>query len=330
MGLHAKSNILIDETGRPHVADFGLLTIVSDPANLLSSTSRTQGGAVRWMSPELINPEAFGLDKSRPTKSSDCYAFGMVVYETIGGRLPFHEHLTMAVYVRVAKGERPSRGGKFRDSLWNVMERCWASQPSDRPSIEDVLQCLQVTVPPSMLNGEMGTYGDDLDLSDGSLDIQNGTNGTTITERSTSTSSDLTSVDYRGLGPISSTSWPPAFKVTGKADAESLGPVDPNSTTTTSASEKGLFSSQPLLVLYGALIAPNCDVVAYRRLIGRTFDRLRDLPSLIEAIVSSEDKGETISRLSVVDAQTLIDVMDEVCSRFTCHCRLVDDAYTTR
>ena len=289
-----------------------------------------QWGAVRWMSPELIAPGRFGFEKSCPTKSSDCYALGMVVYETVSGKLPFCKDLDLAVACNVVDGERPAREAHFADFVWKTLELCWASQPSDRPSIEDVLQCLRVTVPPSMPNGEMGTYGDDLDLSDGSLDIQNGTNGTTITERSTSTSSDLTSVDYRGLGPISSTSWPPAFKVTGKADAESLGPVDPNSTTTTSASEKGLFSSQPLLVLYGALIAPSCDVVAYRRLIGRTFDRLRDLPSLIEAIVSSEDKGETISRLSVVDAQTLIDVMDEVCSRFTCHCRLVDDAYTTR
>ena len=119
------------------------------------------------MSPELINPEAFGLDKSRPTKSSDCYAFGMVVYETIGGRLPFHEHLTMAVYVRVAKGERPSRGGKFRDGLWDVMERCWASQPSDRPSITEVRQCLEAD--PNLLElppGFCGEVGED----DGNLD----------------------------------------------------------------------------------------------------------------------------------------------------------------
>ena len=33
------------------------------------------------MSPELLNPEMFGKSDDRPTKQSDCYALGMVVYE---------------------------------------------------------------------------------------------------------------------------------------------------------------------------------------------------------------------------------------------------------
>ena len=41
----------------------------------------TPGGTERWMSPELLDPEAFGLNGDRPTKQSDCYALGMVVYE---------------------------------------------------------------------------------------------------------------------------------------------------------------------------------------------------------------------------------------------------------
>jgi hypothetical protein len=36
------------------------------------------------MSPELLNPEMFGIPQSegdRPTRQSDCYALGMVIYE---------------------------------------------------------------------------------------------------------------------------------------------------------------------------------------------------------------------------------------------------------
>jgi len=36
------------------------------------------------MSPELLDPERFGMPKSegnRPTRQSDCYALGMVIYE---------------------------------------------------------------------------------------------------------------------------------------------------------------------------------------------------------------------------------------------------------
>ena len=138
-----KANILIDQTGHARLADFGLLTVISDPANLLSSTSYVQGGTARWMSPELIAPQEFGLRASRPTRSSDCYSLAMVVYETISGSPPFHEDKDLAVFVKVLKGERPTRGIEFTNRLWKVLEQCWMARPDDRPSIEDVLQCLE-------------------------------------------------------------------------------------------------------------------------------------------------------------------------------------------
>ena len=39
------------------------------------------------MSPELLDPERFGMPESednRPTRQSDCYALGMVIYEVSG------------------------------------------------------------------------------------------------------------------------------------------------------------------------------------------------------------------------------------------------------
>jgi len=138
-----QANILIDQTGNARLADFGLLTVISDPANLLPSSSYTQGGTARWMSPELIDPQKFGFEKSRPTKCSDCYALGMVIYETISGHLPFHHHADLTVFVKVLAGERPPRGAVFTESLWKMLELCWTPEPNNRPSIEDVLQCLQ-------------------------------------------------------------------------------------------------------------------------------------------------------------------------------------------
>jgi serine/threonine protein kinase len=95
------------------------------------------------MSPELIHPQRFGLENSCPTKSSDCYALGMVIYETISGNLPFHKHADITVFVMVLAGERPPRGAEFTESLWKILELCWSPQPNNRPSIEDVLRCLE-------------------------------------------------------------------------------------------------------------------------------------------------------------------------------------------
>ena len=138
-----KANILIDQAGHALIADFGLLTIVSDPANVSLSSSYTQGGTARWMGPELIDPQRFGFKNSRPTKSSDCYALGMVIYETISGHLPFHEHTDLTVFLKVLEGVRPPREVGFANSLWGMLELCWAAQPSARPKVEDVLQCLE-------------------------------------------------------------------------------------------------------------------------------------------------------------------------------------------
>ena len=146
---------MIDETGNTCLADFGLLTIVSDPRNGLPSSSYIQGGTARWMSPELIAPERFGLKHSRPKKPSDCYALGMVIYETISGKLPFHEDTDLTVFVKVLDGKRPSRKARFTDGLWKMLELCWGSQPNARPNIEDVLQCLEVEVLPPRQDVEM-------------------------------------------------------------------------------------------------------------------------------------------------------------------------------
>ena len=49
--------------------------------------SFNSGGTARWMSPELLDPDRLGITDYRPTKQSDCYALGMVVYEVRAGAI---------------------------------------------------------------------------------------------------------------------------------------------------------------------------------------------------------------------------------------------------
>jgi len=91
-----KANILITGDRRACIADFGLSTVTGVATRTAAGTSRTSlvsddtlmsftgGGTRRWMSPELLDPEGFGMPESednRPTRQSDCYALGMVIYE---------------------------------------------------------------------------------------------------------------------------------------------------------------------------------------------------------------------------------------------------------
>ena len=167
-----KANILINHNGHACLADFSLLTIAPDQSTVISTC--IEGGTIQWMSPELLHPEHFGLKKSRPTKESDCYALGMVVYEVLGGQTPFAPAKAIVVIWKVLEGHRPERpqreeGRLFTDAIWKVLELCWKHEPSDRPSAKSILQHLEGT--PSLLQSSSNADGaveTDTDQSDDS------------------------------------------------------------------------------------------------------------------------------------------------------------------
>ena len=135
-------NILVDQTCCARLADFGLITVVSDSTTL---NSFTHGGTTRWMSPELLDPKA---KYHHQTVYSDCYALGMVIYEVLNERIPFYGYRNEIITGKVLGGDRPERpegveGGWFTNHVWELLGRCWTPQPGDRPSIEDILQCLE-------------------------------------------------------------------------------------------------------------------------------------------------------------------------------------------
>jgi len=140
-----KANVLISHNGHACISDFGQLAIAPNQSSDISSP--IVGGTYRWMSPELLHPESFDLE-SHPTKQSDCYALGMVIYETLSGRAPFAPYHHFAVILKVLQGERPERpqgeeGVPFTDTIWGVLELCWKHQPSERIDANAVLLCLE-------------------------------------------------------------------------------------------------------------------------------------------------------------------------------------------
>ena len=67
----------------------------------------------------------------------------------------------------------------------------------------------------------------------------------------------------------------------------------------------------------------NFNTPACERLIRGAFTQ-DELPSLIEAIFSGKDEGDAVHRLAGDDAQTVIDLIHEVRSRFARHLEFVD------
>jgi serine/threonine protein kinase len=144
--LDPKAHILIDRNNRALLAGFGLISMSSDQETFLSSC--VEGHTIRWMSPELLNPEKFGLKGSPPTKESDCYMLGMAIYEVLSGQTPFASLTSPAIIRKILDGERPTRpqgnnGNLFTDGIWRVVQRCLELQPRDRISASTILLGLE-------------------------------------------------------------------------------------------------------------------------------------------------------------------------------------------
>lgn len=72
-----QSNILVDEANRPQLADFGLAAL----ADTQESKTTDCAGSLRWMAPELHDPEKFGLKRLARSYEADVYAFGCLCLE---------------------------------------------------------------------------------------------------------------------------------------------------------------------------------------------------------------------------------------------------------
>ncbi|RHZ61611.1 hypothetical protein Glove_346g119 [Diversispora epigaea] len=125
--LHS-GNILINNY-HPMISDLGF----SQPANIDSNLTRESQiyGIIPYMAPELFNCHPYSY-------ASDVYSLGMIMWQLTSGHRPFHdqEHGPKLI-LDILDGKRPEITEDTPECWANLMKRCWHSNPSQRPTIEE-------------------------------------------------------------------------------------------------------------------------------------------------------------------------------------------------
>ncbi|EKM54984.1 uncharacterized protein PHACADRAFT_255247 [Phanerochaete carnosa HHB-10118-sp] len=147
--LHVR-NILIDAGRHVRLADFGLSDF-SDASS--ASVSSASAGAVRYMAPEILHPEKYGLEHVRHTPESDIHSFAMCVWTIFDGNVPFHDYSPVRATLAIIEGKRPLQHTTMHYlpvPLWSLLCLCWQEQPRDRPSSPDLyLRLRRMFQPPA-------------------------------------------------------------------------------------------------------------------------------------------------------------------------------------
>lgn len=121
------SNVLLDESGKPYVADFGL-------AKFFESGDRTDTGVIAG-TPSYMSPEQAYGKSAAVGPASDVYSLGAILYEMLTGRPPFRgeNNLITILMVRDREAELPTRlNPKIPGDLELICLRCLEKSPEDR------------------------------------------------------------------------------------------------------------------------------------------------------------------------------------------------------
>ncbi|KAI5638402.1 protein tyrosine kinase domain-containing protein [Phthorimaea operculella] len=129
----AARNVLVSTPTCVKLADFGLSKMVEDKSYYKASRGKLP---IKWMAPESINFRRF-------TSASDVWMFGVCMWEILMlGVKPFSGVKNNDVIGKLENGERLQLPPRCPPRLYSVMSRCWAYEPSQRPTAHQLKETL--------------------------------------------------------------------------------------------------------------------------------------------------------------------------------------------
>jgi len=143
----------------PKIADFGL----SRGMQWTSSMSDKAVDNPVWLAPEIMCRKPYN-------EKADVYSFGVILYEIVL-QLRFLEDIKFDYQKEdaIKSGTRPNIPADVNPILSSLIHFCWAQEPNQRPSFDQIVECLETktiikSAKPSILN--YGTGFEDFDVAE--------------------------------------------------------------------------------------------------------------------------------------------------------------------
>ncbi|XP_038618698.1 tyrosine-protein kinase FRK [Tachyglossus aculeatus] len=142
----AARNVLVGDHSTYKVADFGLSRVFK-PVECDKGDPESEGGIyeeaqgmklpVKWMAPEAIHAKKFSI-------KSDVWSFGILLYEIMTyGKTPYTGMNGAMVIQKLNQGFRLPLPPNCPLPLYDIMVRCWASDPKERPGFGELYDLLE-------------------------------------------------------------------------------------------------------------------------------------------------------------------------------------------
>jgi serine/threonine protein kinase len=126
------SNILLTGEGHSLIADFGTAREITS-----EGVESDDMGTIHYSAPEI-------LDSVPITQKADVFSFGSILYEILVGSPVFPPHFTPRdVFAAFLDRFVPSIPSKVLPSIQNLILKCWAFDPTSRPSFSDILDTFE-------------------------------------------------------------------------------------------------------------------------------------------------------------------------------------------
>ncbi|KAJ3573614.1 hypothetical protein NP233_g2321 [Leucocoprinus birnbaumii] len=141
------SNVVVTRDGRAVISCLQTACLEKgSESSSLDFLAPTSSFSPRWAAPERV-----GKDVIRPSKASDIWSFGCLLYEILSSGIPFSEFDRDAQVVAALQSDkhflprRPPIPGRdsceaICDPCWDLIMLCWERNPDNRPTCDELLQ----------------------------------------------------------------------------------------------------------------------------------------------------------------------------------------------